>query len=55
MSVCLMEVVMSKELIVGSAGLIGFEESISAYLQSKKVVIDLKPWFSNPDEIDAIR
>jgi hypothetical protein len=45
---------MSKDLIIGSAGLIGSEESISAYLQSKKVVIDLKPWFNNPNEIDAI-
>jgi hypothetical protein len=45
---------MAKQLVVGSEGLLGFEESISAYLKSKKVETGLQPWLNQPHELAII-
>jgi hypothetical protein len=48
------ERVLAKVLVVGSEGLLGFEESIAAYFQTKKVASDIKPWLNQPREIATI-
>lgn len=45
---------MAKDLIIGSAGLKGFEESVSIYLRTKKLEINAKAWSSKPDTIATI-
>jgi hypothetical protein len=45
---------MAKDLIVGSAGLQGYEESIASFLLSRGLEVGLAPWLERPDTIAEI-
>jgi hypothetical protein len=42
---------MAKDLVVGSAGLQGFEGSVSTFLSSRGLEVELAPWLESPDTI----
>ena len=44
----------AKDLIVGSAGLQGFEKSIASFLSSRGLKLGLKMWLERPDTIATI-
>ena len=45
---------MAKDLIVGSAGLQGFEKSIRSFLSSRGLEVGLEAWLERPDTIAEI-
>lgn len=42
---------MSKDLVVGSSGLVGFEESVGRFLSHKGVEGDLDAWLATPESV----
>ena len=45
---------MAKDLIVGSAGLQDFEDSIGSFLHSRHIEVELSTWLERPDTIATI-